>query len=150
MLLGDTHVREGVAARELQKAITQHLPSVQIKVVDPISNTQGGLVVMWDTQQWNYTHEREVEHGRIAIGRLERAGEPDGEKWYIFNVYMSVRVCGRVERQRDEAIWDKLSEAVSTYKEGSVIILLPPCSYIIAVARSVLTLAPEVLRTSKS
>ena len=78
MLLGDTHVREGEEARELQKAITQHLPSVCTHVVGPISNRQGGLVVMWDAQQWKYEHVKEVEKGRIAVGRLERAGEPRG------------------------------------------------------------------------
>ena len=78
---------------------------------------------MWDAQQWHYVHETEVERGRIAVGRLERAGEPEGERWHIVNVYMPVRVQGAAERRRDEPMWHKLSDTLAQFDTRSVIVL---------------------------
>ena len=73
-MLGDTHVRGGKQAVNLQRAITQHMPSVQTKVVDPISNRLGGMVIMCPSPSSSgnenmgvYTRRRDLEQGRNAV-----------------------------------------------------------------------------------
>ena len=58
MLIVDAHVTEGEDARAMQQAITQHMPSVEIHVSEPVTNRTGGLVVMWDAKTWDYTRIR--------------------------------------------------------------------------------------------
>ena len=124
MVLVDAHVKEGEQARALQHAVTQHMPNVHIHVTEPISNRLGGLVVMWDTQQWTYTHKRVVVKGRVTHGTLHKAGEEtEGERWEIYNAYMPVRVAGNESKSKDETVWDSLHTAVSSNTSPNVVVV---------------------------
>ena len=123
MLLGDTHTKEGAAATALQHAITQHMPQVEIKVIEPLNNNTGGLIMMWDAKAWTYEHVKVIEKGRIAYGKLQRAGEPQGETWHIFNVYMPVRDHTAGNRAGAERTWQKLHDAVTLHDSRATVVI---------------------------